>query len=395
MIVRPKSVLEDGLKPSMLESCIGQFLADAEKRRTLRAYYDGSHAISNRSRASGMPNNRLSHAFPRYICTVAAGYLAGNPVAYETDERNQAALDAVLDCYGRCSVDSVDAELARMASLYGRSVELVFADAQSRPRVAAIDPETSFVVYDDTVECRPLFGIRMLPRLRADGAEDGWTTEVYTDSEVIVHAPRGFGAVGPVQERRAHFFGAVPMVEVWNGEDERGDFEGVMTLIDAYDRLQSDRVNDKEQFVDALLLLSGCTMENDERGRTPGQQLREDKVLVLPDGDAKAEWLCKDLNESDAEVLKKALDADIHKLSMVPDLSDEHFAGNVSGVAMKYKMLGLEQLTRVKERWFREALRSRLELFGAFLALRGEPELDVNAVRMIFIRALPSEESER
>lgn len=192
-----------------------------------------------------------------------------------------------------------------------------------------------------------------------------------------------------------HFFGAVPMVEVWNGEDERGDFEGVMTLIDAYDRLQSDRVNDKEQFVDALLLLSGCTMENDERGRTPGQQLREDKVLVLPDGDAKAEWLCKDLNESDAEVLKKALDADIHKLSMVPDLSDEHFAGNVSGVAVKYKMLGLEQLTRVKERWFREALRSRMELFGAFLALRGEPELDVNAVRMIFTRALPSEESER
>ncbi|MDY3026257.1 MAG: phage portal protein, partial [Candidatus Faecivicinus sp.] len=119
------------------------------------------------------------------------------------------------------------------------------------------------------------------------------------------------------------------------------------------------------------------------------------KVLVLPDGDAKAEWLCKDLNESDAEVLKKALDADIHKLSMVPDLSDEHFAGNVSGVAMKYKMLGLEQLTRVKERWFREALRSRMELFGAFLALRGEPELDVNAVRMIFTRALPSEESER
>ena len=80
---------------------------------------------------------------------------------------------------------------------------------------------------------------------------------------------------------------------------------------------------------------------------------------------------------------------------MVPDLSDEHFAGNVSGVAMKYKLLGLEQLTRVKERWFREALRSRLERFSGFLALRGEAELDVCAVKMIFTRALPSEESER
>lgn len=395
MIVRPKEVLEGGLKASVLETCIGEFLIGAEKRRTLRAYYDGTHEIENRRRASGMPNNRLSHGFPRYICTVAAGYLAGNPVVYQTDERNSAALEAVINCYERCAVDSVDAELARMASLYGRSVELVFADGDSMPRVAAIDPETAFVVYDDTVESKPLFGVRMLPRLRTDGVEDGWMTEVYTDSEIIVHAAHGFGTVGSIIERRRHFFGAVPMVEVWNGEDEKGDFEGVISLIDAYDRLQSDRVNDKEQFVDALLLLSGCTMENDDRGRTPGQQLREDKVLVLPDGDARAEWLCKDLNEADTEVLRKALDSDIHKLSMVPDLSDEHFAGNVSGVAMKYKLLGLEQLTRVKERWFREALRSRLELFSGFLALRGEAELDVGAVKMIFTRALPSEESER
>ena len=277
-----------------------------------------------------------------------------------------------------------------MASLYGRSVELVFADVQSRPRVAAIDPETSFVVYDDTVECRPLFGIRMLPRLRADGAEDGWTTEVYTDSEVIAHAPRGFGAVGPVQERRAHFFGAVPMVEVWNGEDERGDFEGVMTLIDAYDRLQSDRVNDKEQFVDALLLLSGCTMENDERGRTPGQQLREDKALCLPDTQAQASYLDGASASSEDEIMRGALIADIHKMSMVPDLSDKDFANNVSGVAMRYKLWGLEQLTNVKQQWFMEGLRARLKLFAHFAEVKGFPQLDVDNVKITMTRALPA-----
>lgn len=179
------------------------------------------------------------------------------------------------------------------------------------------------------------------------------------------------------------------MVEYWNGEDERGDFEGVMTLIDAYDRLQSDRVNDKSQFVDALLLLYGCTMETDERGRTPGQQLREDKLLALPDADAHAEWLCKQLDEADTEVLKRALAQDIHKLSLVPDLSDERFGGNESGVAMRYKLLGLEQLTRIKERWFREALRQRARLFSEFLALKGGPRLDVERLRMAFTRSLP------
>lgn len=192
--------------------------------------------------------------------------------------------------------------------------------------------------------------------------------------------------------RQAHFFGGVPMIEYWNGEDERGDFEGVLTLIDAYDRLQSDRLNDKQQFVDALLLLYGCTMETDARGRQPGQQLREDKVLVLPDADAHAEWLYKQLSETDTEVLKRALSADIHKLSMVPDLSDERFGTNVSGVAMRYKLLGLEQLTRVKERWFREALRQRLKLFAKFLEVRGGKQLDVDRVRMTFTRSLPADD---
>jgi SPP1 family phage portal protein len=179
------------------------------------------------------------------------------------------------------------------------------------------------------------------------------------------------------------------MVEYWNGEDEQGDFESVLSLIDAYDLLQSDRMNDKQQFVDALLLLYGCTLETDERGRTPGQQLREDKVLSLPDSDARAEWLCKQLNEADTEVLRSSIVSDIHKMSMVPDMTDEAFSGNVSGVAMRYKLLGLEQLTKIKERWFREALRERMRRMSAFLQRKGYPGLDAAQVRMSFARSLP------
>ena len=162
-----------------------------------------------------------------------------------------------------------------------------------------------------------------------------------------------------------------------------------MGLIDAYDALQSDRMNDKQQFVDALLLLTGCTLETDERGRSPGQQLREDKALALPDSDARAEFLCKQLNEADTEVLRLALKEDIHKLCLVPDLTDREFAGNSSGVAMRYKLMGLEQLTRIKERWFREGLKGRMELYAAFLERVTGVALDRLAVRMQFTRSLP------
>ena len=109
----------------------------------------------------------------------------------------------------------------------------------------------------------------------------------------------------------------------------------------------------------------------------------------MPDPQAKAEYLIKQMSESDTEILKDSIRADIHKFCHVPDLSDKFFAGNSSGVAMKYKLLGLEQLTKIKERWFREGLRWRLRLFASFLSLKGAPALDADAVQMMFRRSLP------
>lgn len=389
MIVRSRKAMENGPGRAEVAACVQEFLSGAPRLQRLRDGYDGRHAILGRERPSGLPNVRLAHDYPRYISAMAAGYLAGRPVGYEAEENQRAALDAVLECYSRCAADSVDAELAKNASIFGRGVELVFADEGAQPRTASLNPMTAFVVYDDTVAAKPMFGVRLVARLSSVGAEVGWDTEVYTDREILTFGGSGCGDVGALKSRAPHFFGGVPMVEYWNDEDERGDFEGVLSLIDAYNQLQSDRVNDKSQFVDALLLLYGCTMEADDRGRSPGQQLREDKLLALPDSDSRAEWLCKQLSETDTEVLKRSLAADIHKLSMVPDLSDEQFGGNISGVAMRYKLLGLEQLTNVKERWFREALRQRLRLFAGFLEMRGGPKLDAERVRMIFTRSLP------
>ena len=54
---------------------------------------------------------------------------------------------------------------------------------------------------------------------------------------------------------------------------------------------------------------------------------------------------------------------------------------------MRYKLLGLEQLTRIKERWFQEALRQRLRGYARFLSFRGEAQLDADDVRMRFTRS--------
>ena len=75
--------------------------------------------------------------------------------------------------------------------------------------------------------------------------------------------------------------------------------------------------------------------------------MKENRVLLLPDN-AGAEWLTKGANNEEVESLKATIDENIHKFSMCPRMTDDNFASNASGVAMKYKLMGLENATSKK-----------------------------------------------
>ncbi len=391
MIQRDRSLLAEGLpSPALLKGVLAEHLANVSRLNRLHDYYALHSPITARTRAEGLPNNRLTHAFARYIVSVSTGYLG--QVSY-SDEGQKDALTALKNAYRQANTDAVDVELAKQQSLYGRGVEVIYADERLAPKSAALDPRCAFVVYDGGVDAPPLFGVSVRPVLSASGRARGYQMTVYLKDRLLTYEAQSLSALGAGAPKSdtPHYFGRVPLIEYWNNEEETGDFESVMSLMDAYDVLESDRVNDQEQLVNALLVITGAQLLPDEKGRTPAQQLRQDKLLYLPDRDAGAEYLTRAGGGADAETLRASLAADIHKFSMIPDLSDENFSGNASGVAMRYKLLGLEQLTRVKERWFREALRERLRAYARFLSVKGGRELDPDAVRMTFERALPKD----
>lgn len=393
MILRSK---EYPLSGRLLQGCLNEHLRTTENLSRLRGHYDGQAPITERVRSDGLPNNRLSHGFARYIVTVASSYLVGGAVRYETDEARDAALKALLDAYRAADIASIDIELAKNASLYGRGIEYVYTDRAATVKSASLDPRAAFVAYSDDAERQPLFGIAFQPLTDQDGAPRGWEATVCTNTEIQTYRSDSFGTLllrDPCH-RRPHYFARIPMIEYWNNDDCKSDLTNVLSLIDAYDTLQSDRVNDHEQLVNALLVIYGARMETDSKGRSPAQQLRQDKLLYLPDREAGAQYLSRPEGGKDLEALRAALTRDIHKFSMIPDLTEDDFSDNVSGVKMKYRLLPLEQLCRVKERWFREALRERMRCYAQFLFVKGGRALDVRRVRMVFSRALPVDELE-
>lgn len=334
MITRDRKYLGKGGEGAaeLLRGAVEEFESGLPRLERLWRYRQGRGDIMARERAEGLNNARIAHGFARYITQVSAGYLLSEPVRY-SDERRPQGVRALEALYKRAGAQQADTELVMQQAGFGRGVSL-FYEGEGGLCLSALDPRSAFVVYDDTVEHRPLMGVLLSQERDARGRPAGGTVTAYLPGRTLHFRRRG-GEMSEAGEAESPFE-RVPMVEYRNNEEERCDFEEVLGLIDAYDLLCSDRMNDRMQFADALLVLTGVagigTTEDIYDFRGGLRRLREDKTLSLPDSDARAEWLVKNPVEKDIDVLRRALAEDIHKFSMTPDFSDERFAGNVSGV---------------------------------------------------------------
>lgn len=353
-----------------------------------KAYYDGHHAIENRQRDKDAPNNKMSCNHAKDISDTATGYFMGNTITFSNT--GDADIEPLLTVFDEANVDDVDADNALDMSIYGLAYEYVYVkEGETKPLSKNISPVSTFIVVDDTIEENELCGIYYYRKKNDVNETYIYVATVSTAHYTYVLNIENTDATQMVtEEPKEHYFGEPQIIEFLNNKEGIGDFEQQISLIDAYDTLMSDRINDKEQFIDAVLVLYGALMGDDEEETTEAQkQLRENKLLELP-ADAKAEYLSRQMDESGAEVLRKAIKEDIYNFSHVPNFMDENFAGNVSGVAMEYKLLGLEMITKVKERQYKKGLRKRIRLYCNFLKMKAIL-MEAGSIVATFSRALP------
>ena len=331
----------------------------------------------------------VGHA--RYITKINVGYLLGNPVQYLASEGVD--IEPLDLLYRNQTISTLDVELATDASIFGHAFERVYTDKEGNSRSAKIDPRNIILAYDDTVEHNKLFAIIYTQSYRADGTEikGQYECTILTDTMIKERVLKNKTLVASDDDEDIeHSYGEVPVIEYVNSSDRMGDFEPVVSLIDAYNILQSDRVIDRERLVDAFLMVSGASF-------TPEQQkaLKEGRIVSGIPADAEMKYIIKNINEADADVLRETLMADIHKISMTPDMSDKNFLGNSSGVALLFKLLPFEDHIKDKERYFENGLMDRFRMYNRILAAIGKMQIvkpaDIDAT---FKRALPQNDLE-
>lgn len=368
------------MEPHIIKRYIDRDAAERARRLKLRAYYRTENPILGRTLDTTKPNNRIAHAYARLIATSYAGYMFGNPVTYQGDDaRLMEQLDA---CYKYNDEQAENAALGLDLAIYGAAAELLYVDGDGEVRFRRIDPVGVIGVYDDTIEQQLTEVIRYYELY--DIANDRSYRRVEVLDRELWSTYNMFGGALELIEEHPHGFGDVPAVLYRNNEEGMGDFEPVLTLIDAYDKMQSESLNDQEYFSDAYLLLRGI---GDVSAEDLSEMKRNRAILLPPDGDAS--FLIKSNPDSKTEEIKDRLNSDIHRFSGCPDMSDENFAGNASGVAMKYKLLQFENIASTKEREFKRGLQRRIELLCNIWATLGRGSFDWRAAEIAFHRSLP------
>ncbi|MDD3415493.1 MAG: phage portal protein [Lachnospiraceae bacterium] len=389
MILKDRDLLNrDGSIPvQLLCRCIVEHEDQSARLDKLNNYVDGKHEILKRKMAGDASNVRIVANHAEYIVTIATGYVHGTAISY-----SGTGSSLIDDLFTKNEEDAHNAELGTDISTFGRGYELLYINEEEKPYVelAVMNPRTTNVVKDTTVRHDTMFGFNYVPKMSMDNTIIGYDVYQYDDHWTIHYFTKSLYQAQSYEllDMEPHYFDDCPLIEYSNNKKQRGDFEGVITLIDAYNLLQSDRMNDKEALADALLAIENASLGDDiaERSET-AEFIKKERILELPEG-GKAYWLVKQMNESQIEVLKKALKDDIHEFSKVPCLTDENFVGNSSGVAMKYKLFGLEQLGKIKERFFKKGLKKRLKMICHIFFIMGT-YIDFKEINTSMKRSLP------
>ena len=135
-----------------------------------------------------------------------------------------------------------------------------------------------------------------------------------------------------------------------------------MSLQDAYNNLLSAEIDDFDAFADAYLILKGVVADSDDLAN-----MKQNRVLLM-DAEDSAEYLTKNISDTQIQNMLQNINDQIHKMSNSPDFNDEKLMAQ-SGIAMKYKLIGFENVSSAIVANMTKALQKRIELICEVLNL--------------------------
>lgn len=365
-----------------LQKMINRFYVNVEPRLSLyKRYYDGVQAILNKTYADeSKPCNRTVINYCKNIADSYCGYMATPSfISYRSNED----IDDIMNILRYNDFQAEDSEFLLNALIYGTAAELMYIDTESKVRFRLINPTQCFGVYDDSLSSDLLYFVRMYKVSDWDDS-DTYNVDVYSDYSIRHYTMQGMNGFLTFVSEEPHYFSQCP-ANIFTLPDEKSIFDCILSLQDSANEILSSEIDDYNAFCDAYLALVGVDADTEDIAA-----MKQNRVLILPEN-ASAQWLTKNTNDAQVENILKRIHDSIYRIAACPDFSSETFVGGVSsGVAIRYRLTGMETRAGIIEGIMKKALQRRVEIIAGIASLKLGEEV-FRDVEIDFKRNIPED----
>jgi SPP1 family phage portal protein len=285
-------------------------------------YYKGKQPILNRTKTI-RPEicNKIVENRANELVAFKTGYLCGEPLQYVS----RGASDAVSNEISRlndmmllCSKSELDKEIAEWMYICGTAYRIVLPNASAIRKtviphllnaptpftedeapfsIYTLDPRYCFIVYRSDLGEQPLMGVKYVVK-----QDKSVVYSVYTPTQYFELTGNEIGtAVLNESKTAVNVIGSIPIIEYPLNSARLGSFEVVLPILDAINMVQSNRIDGIEQFIQSLLVLYNCDIDDDL-----AKSLREAGLIKLKSsGDQKADVkeIATQLNQTETQTL--------------------------------------------------------------------------------------------
>lgn len=283
----------------IIGQCIGVFYGNKTAIRYLWRYYKGDQPVLYRTKVSNEDiTNKILENHAYEIVQFKVGQTYGEPVQFisrkDADEINN-AVDELNDFMTDANKQEKDIKSGEWQSATGTSFKAIQSKSGEIPfRITAPSPLNTFVIYNRSTE-EPVLAVQELKD------EDG---KYY---KLAFSETMSFKIVDSnVAETKLHTYGGIPIVEYPNNHERISDIELVISMLDAINNMQSNRMDGIEQFVQSWIKFVNCNVDEEEFAK-----MKMNHALVVKstnkENKSDVEIMTQELNQTQCQVAKDDL----------------------------------------------------------------------------------------
>lgn len=355
-----EQITEDNIV-KVVGSCIGILNRNREVIKYLWDYKKGDQPVLYRTKTMRDDiNNPVVENHAWEIVQFKNSQVNGEPIqciASKKDDKINQAVEKFNDYCRGANKHVKDITSGEWTSAVGTSYKAAQRTRKGSEvpfRIVTPSPMNTFVIYQRSTE-EPILAVQQLKDINGNNYllcfDEIYEYRIQNGSLLTLDTLES----GIEVKRRLHAFGGIPIVEFPNNQDRVSDIELVISILDALNEMQSNRMDAICQFVQSWMKFVNCDIDEElfERMKMKGTIVV--KSNNGSENKADVDIMTQELNQSQSQIAKQDLWDSALSISAIPNREGNTGGDTAGAVSLRNGWDFSKQRAKLKDPYMQAA----------------------------------------